>query len=332
MSVDPATITPPEITRPAPPETSRSGPEDPPPASVVHIGGMLFSILFPLAGLAYAIWLAYQSGEFGWFEVVMLVGGTWLTGQGITLGYHRMLTHRAFDAKPLVRWPLVLLGALSLQKSPLDWCAAHRKHHAFSDRHGDPHSPKLSGDSFLGTLKGLWYAHMGWLFEGHIMVTDHQRYVPDLRKDRFLVWVHNVWHPLFVPLAFAIPALLGGLWYGSWDGALRGFLWGGCARIFLTHHFTWSVNSVCHLWGQRNFVSKDDSRNNLMCALVTSGEGWHNNHHAFPTSARLGLKWWQIDSGWMLLRLFKTLGLVSNVRVPSESDMLAKRLGSPAEA
>ena len=305
--------------------------DEPLPPSPVHIGGMLFAVLAPLLGFAAAVWYAASTGTFGWLDAAMLVGGTWLTGQGITLGYHRMLTHRAFEADPWLRNLLTALGALSLQKSPLDWCAAHRKHHEHSDRPGDPHSPHHDDRGLWG---GLWYAHVGWLFTGHIMVTDHRRYVPDLLKDRFVVWCHRLWEPLWVPLTFALPAAFGcaayGLLDGAWgQGALRGLLWGGLGRVFLTHHFTWSVNSVCHLWGGREFASRDRSRNNLVCALLTSGEGWHNNHHAFPTSARLGLRWWQVDTGWWLLRLFEKAGWVRDVTVPGEAAM-AKRRVSPA--
>lgn len=303
---------------------------DPLPPSAVHIGGMLFATLVPLLGFLAAVAYASTTGTFGWFDAVLLIGGTWLTGQGITLGYHRLLTHRAFEADRWVRNGLTALGALALQKSPLDWAAAHRKHHEHADRHGDPHSPHHDD---RGVWSGLWYAHVGWLFTGHIMTTDHRRYVPDLLKDPFAVGVHRYWHRLWVPLTFAIPAAVGSLWYGSmageWaGGAMRGLLWGGLGRVFLGHHFTWSVNSICHLWGGREFESRDRSRNNLVCALLTSGEGWHNNHHAFPTSARLGLRWWQVDTGWWLLRLMQRAGRVRNVSVPSAEAMRQRRVAA----
>ena len=293
---------------------------------------MLFATVAPLVGFAAAVWYAATTGAFGWFDASLLVGGVWLCGQGITRGYHRLLTHRAFEADPWLRNTLTALGALSLQKSPLDWAAAHRMHHEFSDKPGDPHSPHTEDG---GVLRGLWYAHLGWLFTGHIERTDHARYVPDLLKDRFAVGVHNVWHRVWVPLTFLIPTALGAAFYGvtagDWGGgAVRGLLWGGFGRIFLLHHFTWSVNSVCHLWGGREFDSRDGSRNNLVCALLTSGEGWHNNHHAFPTSARLGLRWWQVDTGWWLLRVCERAGWVRSVTVPSEAQMSRRLVAAEA--
>ena len=302
--------------------------------TVRHVAGILFATIVPLVGLAAAVWYAAAEGRFRVFDAVLLIGGTWLGGQGITLGYHRLLTHRAFEADRWLRNVLTAVGALTVQKSPLDWCAAHRKHHEFSDKPGDPHSPHVHGDGeHRGVWSGLWYAHVGWLFTGHIMTPDLKRYVPDLLKDRFAMAVHRTWDYFWVPLAFLIPAGLGALWYGitagGWgDGALRGFLWGGCGRIFLTHHLTWSVNSICHLWGGREFASRDASRNNVVCALVTSGEGWHNNHHAFPTSARLGLRWWQFDSGWVLLRFFERAGWVRNVTVPTPEQMNRRKVAA----
>lgn len=305
--------------------------EQPLPPSWLHCVSMLSAVVVPFAGLAYAIFYASTTGNFGWFDAIILLTGMWLTGIGITVGYHRLLTHRAFEAGPITRKALTVLGALSLQEGPLLWCAAHRRHHAYSDREGDPHSPHLHDGSVLGTVRGLWYAHVGWLFTGHMMAADFEKYVPDLLADKFACWVQAYWEVVFVPLTMAIPALLGAGWF-AWtgqpigEGLFRGFIWGGLARVFLIHHITWSVNSICHLWGSREFAAKDESRNNAICALISSGEGWHNNHHAFPTSARLGLRWWQFDNGWQVIRLLEVLGLVWNVKSPSIEAMQRKKM------
>jgi stearoyl-CoA desaturase (delta-9 desaturase) len=292
---------------------------------------MFTAVTLPLAGMIAAITYAWSTGHFGWFDATILLAGMWLTGIGITVGYHRMLTHRAFDCGPKTRAALMTLGAMSMQEGPLLWCAAHRKHHAFSDREGDPHSPHLHDGTLSGILAGLWHAHLGWLFTSEMMTADSQKYVPDLLADSFACWVQRYWEAVFVPLTLGLPAMLGAGWFAFTgqpisEGLFRGFIWGGLSRIFLIHHITWSVNSICHFWGRRDFAAKDESRNNFVCALVSSGEGWHNNHHAFPTSARLGLRWWQFDNGWQVIRLLEMAGLVWDVKLPSTDAMLRKEL------
>lgn len=300
--------------------------EPPPEPTTFHRLAMGVSVLGPLFGFAAAVWYAASTGHFGWFDLFLVIGGMWLTGQGITLGYHRMLTHSSFKAGPITRNALTSLGALAMQKGPLLWSAAHRKHHRYSDKDGDPHSPHLAGDSPWSWFRGLWHAHVGWLFTGDIMTADYDKYVPDLLEDKFAVWSQKYWEAFWLPVSFAIPTLMGWAFYGTADGAIRGLLWGGFARTFLTHHVTWSVNSVCHYFGRREFQSNDESRNNWLCAMLTSGEGWHNNHHAFPTSARLGLHWWQFDGGWVVLRTLEMLGLVYDVKVPSQESMAKKKV------
>ena len=312
---------------PPPPEIAAARPSGErelttPAGPRLHQFTMLMAVLVPLAGFAYAVYLAIATGHFGWLEFGMLVGGLWLGGQGITVGYHRLLTHRSFETPPLVRNVLMAIGALTVQMSPLHWCAVHRKHHAHSDKLGDPHSPHFVGDkpasrTALGQLRGLWNAHTGWLFTGHMVFTDHQKYVPDLVADPFAMFIHRTWELLWVPLSFAIPTLIGWAIRGDASGAWAGFLWGGLARTFLLHHVTWSVNSVCHAYGTRPFDCRDESRNNVVCALLTSGEGWHNNHHAFPSSARLGLRWYQVDTGWWIIRGLEAVGLAWDVKVPT---------------
>ncbi|MHC5112083.1 MAG: acyl-CoA desaturase [Planctomycetota bacterium] len=196
----------------------------------------------------------------------------------------------------------------------LRWVATHRKHHQHSDDVEDPHSPHQGGCGLLGVLVGWWHAHIGWMFKPH--GTGLQQYVKDFRKDKAIRGVSRLFG-LWVVLGLAIPAISGGLITGSWKGALLGFLWGGLVRVFLVHHVTWSINSVCHLWGTRPFDGGDHSRNNMIFGLLALGEGWHNNHHAFPTSARYGIRWWQLDLGFWVIRALSWLGLAWDVRLPA---------------
>jgi stearoyl-CoA desaturase (delta-9 desaturase) len=205
----------------------------------------------------------------------------------------------------------------------LKWVAVHRRHHQHSDEHEDPHSPNMFGGGLLGVLKGFWHAHLGWIFKAD--PPQLSRYVPDLQKDGLLRVLSNLF-PLWVLIGLMVPALLGGLITLSWTGALLGFIWGGLVRIFLVHHITWSINSVCHLWGSRPFRSHDESRNNFLFGVLGFGEGWHNNHHAFPTSARHGLAWWQFDLSYYVIRVMAWLRLAYNVRIPELAAMAAKRV------
>jgi stearoyl-CoA desaturase (delta-9 desaturase) len=223
---------------------------------------------------------------------------------------------------------LGILGSMAAEGSILRWCAAHRRHHQFSDHDGDPHSPHLHGHDhgIRGIISGFWHAHMGWIFDPPGEALD--RYVPDLIRDR-KVRAISTFFPLWVGLGFVIPAVLGGLLnlaIGApfWTGAFLGFIWGGLVRIMVVHHITWSVNSVCHIWGSQPYRSGDESRNNVVVGVLALGEGWHNNHHAFPTSARHGLEWWQFDSSWVLIRTMQALRLVRNVRVPTAERKAAK--------
>jgi stearoyl-CoA desaturase (delta-9 desaturase) len=244
------------------------------------------------------------------------------TGLGITVGYHRLFSHRSFDAPRPVAAVLAVLGSMAVEGPLLKWVATHRRHHQHSDRDEDPHSPHLHGGGLRGLFKGLWHAHVGWIFSPES--PGLFRYVADLRKDRLLEWVSRMF-PLWAALSLLVPALLGGLLTMTWKGALLGFLWGGLARICWVHHVTWSINSVCHLWGTQPFRSRDHSRNNFVCGVLALGEGWHNNHHAFPTSARHGLKWWQIDVSYWVIRCMECMGLAFNVRVPDTATVAGKR-------
>jgi stearoyl-CoA desaturase (delta-9 desaturase) len=253
------------------------------------------------------------------------------TAVGITVGFHRLFTHGSFKTHPVVQFTLAVLGSMAVQGPLLQWVATHRRHHQHSDADGDPHSPHLHGQGFLGLLKGVWHAHLGWIFDADPPDLDH--YVRDLRQSRsartasvlFVVWV---------AVGLLIPAALGLVLTGTWMGALGGFVWGGLARIFLVHHITWSINSVCHVWGGRPYRTTDQSRNNLIFGVLALGEGWHNNHHAFPTSARHGLRWWQIDMSYWIIRALEFVGLAWNIRLPPKGRGRTRRPGlepSPAQ-
>lgn len=257
-----------------------------------------------------------------WMQVGLMIGMYFFTGFGVTVGFHRLFTHRAFEAGPKVRIVLAVLGSMSVQGPLLWWVAMHRRHHHHSDAPGDPHSPHLQGGGFRGLLAGAWHSHFGWLYKPD--APGATRYVPDLLKERSLVIISKL-YPLWAALSLLVPAVLGGMITRSMAGTLWGFVWGGVVRIFLVHHITWSVNSACHIWGSQPFRSNDHSRNNAIVGLLALGEGWHNNHHAFPTSARHGLRWWEVDASYWLIRCMAAVGLARRVRVPGERVMDARR-------
>lgn len=286
---------------------------------------MLLAVLGPFVGCLVAIVLFWQNGWMGWTYLSLFVGIWILTGMGITIGFHRLLTHSSFETYRPIRALLMFFGALSVQGSPLVWCAVHRKHHHKSDLLGDPHSPQLHGTGLWNRLKGFWFAHSGWLFTGYWSYPEIEKYVPDLLKDKLLVFVDRMYY-LWVILSLGIPTAIGGLTAMSWKGAFLGFLWGGLVRIFIGHHITWSINSVCHIFGSRTYRVQDFSTNNVICGFFAFGEGWHNNHHAFPTSARHGLAWWQFDLSWLIIKAMGTLHLAWNIRLPTEQMMSDKRL------
>ncbi len=280
----------------------------------------LIVILVPLAGLMGAIALVWGRG-FEWLELALLAGMYAATGLGVTIGFHRFFAHRSFETSRTVQAILAVLGSMSVEGSLLRWVATHRCHHQHSDGEDDPHSPHRHGGGFVNMARGLWRAHVGWIFEP--LHEGLNRYVSDLRADR-MARALSALFPVWVGLGLLIPGALGGVISGSWSGALLGVLWGGLVRIFFVHHLTWSINSVCHIWGAQPFHCHDQSRNNAIFGVLAFGEGWHNNHHAFPASARHGLKWWQFDLSYLVIRLMAGLGLAWNVRVPSAERLAAK--------
>jgi stearoyl-CoA desaturase (delta-9 desaturase) len=239
-----------------------------------------------------------------------IMGGMYvLSAFGVTVGFHRLLTHRAFQTYPWLERTFAVMGSLSVQGSVLDWVADHRKHHAHTDRDGDPHSPHVGHGS---GLRGLWHAHVGWLLETQGQA-DWKRYATELYEDPKMRRIGRRF-PLLVLLSLAIPTVAGFVLHGfTLEGALRGYIWGGLVRIFFVHHITWSVNSVCHFFGRRRFEIDDHSTNVGWLSLVSLGESWHHNHHAFPRSAYHGLRWWEVDLSGLIISGMDRAGLAWNV-------------------
>ena len=262
--------------------------------------------LFPLALL---IAVALLWGQLVRTTDIAIAAGLYLiTGFGVTIGYHRLLTHRAFATYRSLQCILTLAGALAVQGSPIDWVADHRKHHALTDRDGDPHSPHAGhGSGVRGAFRGLWHAHVGWLWRSQ-GEADARKYAPELLEDGFMRALHRRYH-LILAATFALPFLLGLAVSGSWAAAATAALWGGLARVFVLHHVTWSINSVCHFFGRRRFPLDDHSTNVPWLALLSLGEAWHHNHHAFARSAFHGLKRWEAaldPSGWIIRTMRRT--------------------------
>jgi stearoyl-CoA desaturase (delta-9 desaturase) len=252
-----------------------------------------------------------------------------LSGFGVTVGFHRMLTHRAFATHAATRYVFAILGSLSVQGPVIEWVADHRKHHAHTDEEGDPHSPHVGhGSGVRGALRGLWHAHAGWLWRTHGQARAH-KYARELIEDQGMRRINRRF-PLIVLASLALPALMGLALTGTLHGAVTGLVWGGFARICLQHHITWSVNSVCHFFGRRRFDVDDHSTNVFWLALPSLGESWHHNHHAFPRSAAHGLRWWELDPSAALIALMRRLGLAWDVvRIAPERQ--TQKLAAPAD-
>jgi stearoyl-CoA desaturase (delta-9 desaturase) len=283
----------------------------------------LVGVGLPPAALIVAIVLLWDRA-IGPLELGLLISLYVLTALGVTLGYHRMFTHRSFESSRAFRAAIAVLGSMAIEGSVITWVADHRKHHAFTDRDGDPHSPHMSGPGFWGAVKGLWHAHMGWLFET-VGAADRNRFAPDLVKDRALQVIDKLFL-LWMVLSFAIPFVLGWAIGGTLGTALTALLWGGFVRVLLLHHVTWSINSVCHFFGRRRFDVEDESRNVFWLAPLSMGEAWHHNHHAFPTSAFHGLRFWErlADPTGLVIAGLEKLGVVWNVVRVSPERQLAK--------
>jgi stearoyl-CoA desaturase (Delta-9 desaturase) len=282
---------------------------------------LLAVVLPPLVILAAIV--VFWNEVVGVHDLLLMLAMYVLTGFGVTVGFHRMLTHRAFRTSKPVEYLFAAAGSMAVQGPVINWVADHRKHHAHTDEEGDPHSPHVgAGKGFKGALRGLLHAHVGWL------VTDHgrsewQKYARDLIEDRGMRLIHKSFIPL-VLIGLFVPAALGWLITGSYVGALTGLLWGGLVRVFLLHHVTWSINSVCHFFGRRRFDVEDQSTNVAWLALPSLGESWHHNHHAFPRSARHGLRWWEVDLSALVIRGLQRVGLAWNVTLIAPERQQAK--------
>ncbi len=267
--------------------------------------------VLPVFALIAACWLAW-SHVLGWSDLIVFATLYFLTALGITVGFHRHLTHRAFSTSRPMRGLLAIFGSCAIEGPVISWVADHRKHHAFSDQEGDPHSPHHGQASgFRGALRGLFHAHVGWLFV-HDQRGSRDRYAPDLVADPVIAFVDR-WFVAWVTVGLLIPFGLGWLIGGTWQSALTGLLWGGLVRVLVLHHVTYSINSLCHYFGRRRFVTDDESRNLAWLSVLSLGESWHHNHHAFPTSAHHGLRWWEIDISSLVIRSLRRVGLVWDV-------------------
>src|SRR5947209_10085125 len=265
----------------------------------------------PIAGLGFVVWQVWGNWLHGGDLVVFAIFYL-LTGLGVTVGFHRHLTHRAFATSRPVRAVLAVLGSAAIEGPVISWVADHRKHHAFADAEGDPHSPHVGhGHGWRGALPGLLHAHVGWLFV-HTQRGARHRYAPDLLADPIIRFVDRwfvVWALGGLGAAFGLGCAIG----GTAMAGVRGLLWGGAARMLVLHHVTYSINSLCHFFGRRPFETPDRSSNLFWLALPSLGESWHNNHHAFPTSAAHGLRWWELDLSSVVIRALARVGLVWDV-------------------
>ena len=277
-------------------------------------------VVGPMLGCIAAAVLAWREGLHV-SDVAIFLAMYLACGFGISLGYHRYFAHRSFKTGRFMQRLLAVLGSTNAQGPIVFWVATHRRHHRYSDEAGDPHSPNLSGDGFGNFLRGIWHAYFGWMFSDEI--TNYVVYARDILSDRTLVRI-NTLYPLWVALGLAVPAAIVGAATGSSWGALHGFLWGGVIRMFVVNHANWCVGTFCHVFGSQPFATGDASRNSFWIALVSFGEGYHNNHHAFPSSASHGLEWWQPDLSAGAIKLLAATGLIWDVNLPSIAARRAK--------
>lgn len=272
---------------------------------------LLLVVILPLAATILAIVQLWNRWVV-WLDVVVMIVSFVVTILGVAIGFHRMLTHRSFDAPEPVRFFFLALGSMAFQGRPTEWAATHSKHHAKSDKPGDPHSP----------LDGFWHAHFGWLFRNQFVRGG--KWMKSYENDRVAKFLDK--NTSFLTLSALSVVLPGVFVYALGGSFLQGVLWGGAVRLFLVHQVTWSVNSVCHTFGWQSYKTSDRSKNEPFVGALGLGEGWHNNHHAFPWSAYHGLHWWQIDVSGYLIRLMKWMGLVQNVLEPTKEQMEARKL------
>ncbi|WIX82790.1 acyl-CoA desaturase [Amycolatopsis carbonis] len=279
----------------------------------------LFAVV-PLVALVAAVPFAWGWG-LGWIDLALAAGFYVLTCLGVTIGFHRYFTHGAFKARRGLRIALAVAGSMAMQGPVITWVADHRRHHAFADREGDPHSPWRYGTSPTALAKGFWFAHMGWLFDRQ--KTNAQRFAPDLLADRDIARIDRSF-PALTVLTLLAPALIGGLATMSWWGAVTAFFWASLVRVAVLHHVTWSVNSLCHMIGDRPYAARDKSANFWPLAIASMGESWHNSHHADPTGARHGVRRGQLDISARIIWLFEKAGWATDVRWPKPERLVRK--------
>ncbi|HWG93849.1 MAG TPA: acyl-CoA desaturase [Mycobacteriales bacterium] len=294
-------------------------------ARAEQVGLGLF-IAVPLLAVLAAGFVLWGDG-LSWRDVVISTVMYAVTGHGITVGFHRYFTHGSFKATRPLRIALAVAGSMAVEGPVTRWVADHRRHHAYSDREGDPHSPWRYGTGFWALTKGLWHAHVGWLFD--VEQTDQKRFAPDLLADRDVARV-NALFPVLVLVSLLLPAVVGGAWAaavgeGFWYGAATAFFWASLVRIAVLHHATWSINSICHAFGERPFTTRDRSANVWPLALISMGESWHNLHHADPTAARHGVDRFQVDTSAEVIRGLEKLGWAHDVRWPKRERLDARR-------
>ncbi|MEV5560298.1 acyl-CoA desaturase [Nonomuraea wenchangensis] len=306
------------------------GAEEHVPAGRLQVGLTAAIVAVPFVALGVAIFLAWGQGV-TLTDLLLAAVLYVVTGLGVTVGFHRLLTHASFTARPWLRVVLAVAGSMAFQGNVVDWVAVHRRHHAFTDRPGDPHSPYRYGTGLRGQLRGLAHAHLGWLFTDD--ATPAERYAPDLRADPAMTRVARAF-PALCALSLALPLLAGWAISGTLYGALTTFLWAGLIRIALLQHVTWSVNSLCHVIGDRPFKTRrhDRSSNVWPLALLSFGESWHNGHHSEPSCARHGLDRGQLDLSAGVIRQFERLGWASNVHWPDAGRIQRRRAGPQRQA
>lgn len=312
-----------DITKDSPsPRLPRKDTLSSPHLRAIHRRFSLATIMIPTLATVVAIALIPFWG-FGKLELTLLISGYFVTLFAVETGFHRLFSHRSFQGyKAVILW-FAIVGSMAAEGPLINWAATHRRHHHHTDKPGDPHSPLYSSDTALKPLMGFWHSHMGWMFDPE--VTNSVLYAKDWLRDPMISWV-NRWYLGWVGLGLLIPTLVGWGVTGTWEGAAKGFLWGGLVRICLVHHATWSTNSLAHIVGTRPYKTGDRSTNIIWLSILSVGGSWHNNHHAFERSAAHGFEWWQIDPGTWVLRSLEVLGLVWDLWTPTESMKQRKRL------
>jgi|HubBroStandDraft_1064217.scaffolds.fasta_scaffold11773_5 stearoyl-CoA desaturase (delta-9 desaturase) len=297
---------------------------EPDPVSDLHRVAVAIFTGVPMLALLAAIPVAWICGFLDWQTVLVGVAFYLLSGLGIAMGFHRYFTHGSFKANRALKIALAVAGSLALEGPILNWVSDHRRHHKYSDKEGDPHSPWRFGTDLKALTKGLAWAHMGWLFDRN--TTSHQKFSPDWLADKDIGLLHRLF-PAFIAATLLAPALIVGLWTMSWQGALIALFWAGLVRISFLHHVTWSINSICHTFGKREFDARDKSKNVAWLAVLSFGESWHNLHHADPTCARHGVFKGQIDIAARCIWIAEKAGWVWNVRWPDQDRLTGKKVG-----